>query len=73
MPLTMERILATHPQEWVVVRLVEAGDTEKAEVLGHARRLDDLTEVIRAEEWAGHTILVRYAGRLTPEGITVVL
>lgn len=73
MPLTIERILVAHPDEWVVLRVSELPGTEQAEVLGHARRLDDLTDRIRAEELAGHTILVRYAGRLTPEGVTVVL
>lgn len=73
MPLTIERILATHSDEWVVLRIIELQGTEQAEVLGHARRLDDLTDMIRAEELAGQTILVRYAGRLTPKGVTVVL
>ena len=73
MPATIEHILARHPDEWVVLRFTESQGTEEADVLGHARMLDDLSDVIRTEELAGHTILVRYAGRLTPEGATVVL
>lgn len=72
MPSTIEKILARHPDEWVVLRLTESQGTERAAVLGHARMLDDLSDMIRTEELAGHTILVRYAGRLTPEGVTVV-
>lgn len=73
MVLPFERILSDHPNQWVLIHVIDAEKEIGSYVISAPKfNAPEIQAALRRELDAGHDTALRFAGSLVPEGAIVV-